>query len=48
MQNKFQFERVKAPQFNDRELGCIDLILPNSRSLNFGSFHAAEIGIYFS
>jgi hypothetical protein len=46
--NKSAFERVKAPGFNDRNWVNIDLILTQLRSLNPGSFHAAQMRIYFS
>jgi hypothetical protein len=46
--NKSAFERVKAPGFNDRNWVNIKSILTQLRSLNPGSFHAAQMRIYFS
>ena len=47
LENKVAFQRVKATQLNDSKLGCIGLILPNLESLNFDSFHAAQMQLYF-
>jgi hypothetical protein len=46
-ENKDIFERIKAPRSIDRKTRCIELIQRVLRSSIRGSFHAAEICLYF-